>query len=115
LTASTLKLTASASNVANADDTSAVGTNGYQPTGVVQSAAPGGGVFAQAVTLSSPSLVVFDPTSPIAGAQGMLDTPDIDPISEISNQLAASQAFAFSLKVLQFANDEEQSAINMTA
>lgn len=113
LTAAMLSLGASASNVANAGDVSAVGAAGYAPLGVVTSPAPGGGVAAQAVTLKTPSLLVFDPTSPVANAQGLAETPNVDPIAEASNQLAASHAFAFSLQALKAADDEEKTLLDM--
>jgi len=114
LTAATLKLNASASNLANDDDASAVGSTGDAPVQVADTAAPGGGVIAQAVTAKSASLIAYDPTSPIAGAPGQIDTPDIDPITEISHQLAASNAFGFSLRALKAADDEQQTLLDLT-
>jgi hypothetical protein len=71
LTAATLKLNSSASNLANAGDRSAVGAKGYQPTEVENSALPNGGVVAQAVTLSPGTTIIYDPTAAGAG-----DRPD---------------------------------------
>jgi flagellar basal-body rod protein FlgC len=114
LAAATLKLNASASNIANADDTSALGTSGYQPLGVTDSALPNGGVQAQAVTLKPGSMVIYDPTSPAANAVGLANAPEIDPINEMSNMLVAGKAFAFSVKVLQVADDEDKTLLDMT-
>jgi flagellar basal-body rod protein FlgC len=113
LAAATLKLSASASNTANARDTSAVGASGYQPLGVVDSAVPDGGVTAQAVNLKPASLLAYDPTSPLSNPQGYVQAPEIDPISEISSQMAASQAFAYSLKVLRAAKQEQQTLVDL--
>jgi len=113
IAAATLKLNASASNTANANDTSALGAKGYLPIKVDNSAVPGGGVVAQAVTLKPGSTVVFDPTSAAANALGFAQGPEIDPIAESSNMLAAGQAFAFSVKVLNVANDEEKTLLDM--
>jgi flagellar basal-body rod protein FlgC len=114
LTAATLKLNTSASNLANVDDTSPVGsTSGYQPLQVQNSAAPGGGVIAKAVTVKPASLLAYDPSSPVANAQGLVQAPEIDPITEVTNQLAASQAFAYQLKVLQTANENEKTLLNL--
>jgi flagellar basal-body rod protein FlgC len=114
IAAATLKLNASASNLANAGDTSPIGTSGYQPTAVDDSAAPnGGGVIAQAVTVKSPALLVYDPTSAAANARGLADAPEIDPISQVSNLLAAGRAFAFSVKVLKAGDDEEQTLLDI--
>lgn len=113
IAAATLKLNASVSNLANADDTSAVGTAGYQPLQVNNSAVPTGGVLAQAVTLKPGTLVIYDPTSAVANARGYAEAPEIDPISEISNTLAAGRAFAFSVKVLKAADDEEKTLLDV--
>ncbi len=113
LAAATLKLNASASNTANADDTSPVGTAGYQPLKVVNDPVPGGGVKAQAVTVKPSSLLIYDPLSPVANAQGLAEAPEIDPIHEVVNQLEAGRAFAYSLKALRVANQEQQTLLDL--
>ena len=113
IAAATLKLNASASNTANANDTSALGEPGYQPLGVNNSALPTGGVQAQAVTLKPGTMVIYDPTSSAANALGFAQAPEIDPISEMSNTLAAGRAFAFSVKVLKAAVVEDMILLDM--
>jgi flagellar basal-body rod protein FlgC len=113
IAAAALKLNASASNLVNANDTSAVGAKGYQPIEVNNSALPDGGVVAQAVTLKPGTMVIYDPTSSAANARGFAQAPEIDPIAEVSNTLAAGRAFAFSVKVLKTADDEEQTLLDM--
>ena len=115
IAAATLKLNASASNTVNANDTSAVGASGYLPLGVNNSAVPTGGVVAHAVTLKPGTMVIYDPTSAAANARGFADAPEIDPIAETSNMLAAGKAFAFSVKVLKAADDEEKTLLDMTS
>ena len=90
-----------------------VGDTGYQPLGVDNSALPTGGVLAQAVTLKPGTMVIYDPTSAVANARGYAQAPEIDPISEISNTLAAGRAFAFSVKVLKTADDEEKTLLDL--
>jgi flagellar basal-body rod protein FlgC len=113
IAAATLKLNASASNLANANDTSALGAKGYLPLKIDNSAAPGGGVIAQAVTLKPGTTTIYDPSSASANALGFAQAPEIDPISETSNLFAAGQAFAFSVKVLNAANENEQTLLDM--
>jgi flagellar basal-body rod protein FlgC len=113
IAAATLKLNAAASNLANAGDTSAIGASGYQPIAVDNSATPDGGVAARAVTLNTPPIVAYDPTSPVANARGYVDAPEIDPISEVSNTLAAGRAFAFSVKVLKAADKDQQTLLDL--
>ena len=115
LAAASLKLSASASNLANIDDTSSVDAPGYQPLATQTTALPGGGVSAQAVTLKPAAYQAYDPTSPLADVQGMVDKPQIDEIGEIGNQIQASQAYAFQLKTLQAANEEEASLLDMVS
>jgi len=74
---------------------------------------PDGGVAARAVTLNSPPVVAYDPTSPVANVRGYVDAPEIDPISEVSNALAAGRAFAFSAKVLNAADKDEQTLLDL--
>ena len=108
IAAATLKLNASASNIANANDTSAVGAKGYQPIEVNNAAVPTGGVLAHAVTLKPGTMVIYDPTASAANALGFAQAPEIDPIAEVSNTLAAGRAFAFSVKALKTADDERR-------
>jgi len=115
LVAATLKLTTSASNIANTGDRSRVGAKGYQPLGTVQSALADGGVAAQAVTLKPGATLIYDPTSSLANARGFVQAPEIDPIAETSNFLAAGQAFAFQVKVLRVADKEQKSLLDLTA
>ena len=113
IAAATLKLNASASNTVNANDRSALGASGYQPLAVDNSALPTGGVLAQAVTLKPGTMVVYDPTSSAANARGLADAPEIDPVNEMSNTLAAGRAFAFSVKVLKAADGEDKTLLDM--
>jgi flagellar basal-body rod protein FlgC len=116
LAAATLGLNVSAANLANANDTSAPGSkSAYAPRGVSQSATPGGGVSAQAATLKAAQLLVYDPASPVAGVSGMVQTPEIDPVNEISNQMAAGHAFSFSLEALKAADDEQKQLLDLKA
>lgn len=116
LAAATLGLTVSAANLVNAGDKAAPGSPGaYAPRGVRLSPAPGGGVSAQVVTLKTAQLLVYDPASPVAGAGGLVQTPEIDPVSEITNQIAAGRAFAFSLEALKAADEEQKQLLDLKA
>jgi flagellar basal-body rod protein FlgC len=114
MNAATVKLNASASNLANAGDTSRVGgPPGYSPLSVQNSATPGGGVTAVATTMAPGQMLAFDPSSVMANPSGLVDTPEIDPVNEISNQIAAGHAFAFSLEALQVADEEQQTLLDI--
>lgn len=116
LAAATLSLAVSAANLANAGDKAAPGSpTAYAPRAVKQAAAAGGGVSTQVVTLKTAQLLVYDPASPVAGAGGLVQTPEIDPVSEITNQIAAGRAFAFSLEALKAADDEQKQLLDLKA
>jgi flagellar basal-body rod protein FlgC len=115
LSAATLRLNVSASNLANLDDTSPVGAaSAYQPSTVVQAPQLSGGVSAQAVTLSSAQLLAYDPAAAIANEQGLIQKPEIDPVSQITNQLAAKRAFAFNLDALKAAEEDQRSLLDIS-
>jgi len=116
LAAATLRLNVSAQNVANADDVSEIGgPPAYSPLAVQQSALPSGGVTATAVTLAPGQTLAYDPASPFTDGSGLVQAPEIDPVSEITNQLAAGQAFAYSLAALKAADEEQQALLDMTS
>jgi flagellar basal-body rod protein FlgC len=116
LVAATVRLDVSASNLANAQDAAPIGAApAYAPKQVIQTTVAGGGALAKAVSLRPGQLIAYDPASPVASAQGLTQTPDIQPVTEVTNQLAASRAFAFALQAWRTAMDEQQTALNMTA
>jgi flagellar basal-body rod protein FlgC len=116
LTAASLKVDASASNLANAQDSPPIGSvGGFRPIGIVQTPAPNGGVVATAITLKTGPLIAFDPASAAANAAGLMLTPEIDPIAEIAGLIAGSQAFAFSLEALKVADDDEKALLDLKA
>jgi flagellar basal-body rod protein FlgC len=116
LASATLRLNVAASNLANTDDASAVGAAGaYNPSQVVASGAPGGGVTARAVTTKPAQLLAYDPASTFANNQGLVDMPNIEPTTEVTNQFSAGLAFAYSLAALKAGNQEQQQTLNMTA
>jgi flagellar basal-body rod protein FlgC len=116
MAAASVRLSASASNVANARAVSAVGgPAGYQRVGVANTTGPSGGVIARAATLKPASTLAYDPISPIADVQGLVLAPEIDPISEVSNQLQAGQAYAASAKVLAADEETQRSLLDITS
>ena len=79
-----------------------------------QAPARAGAVSAQAVTAKTAQLLVYDPASPVIGAGGFAQTPEIDPVSEITHQIAAGRAFAFSLEALKAAVEEQKQLLDLT-
>src|SRR5687768_9264224 len=100
LHASSARLRASASNVANAGTAGALPTNPapgapapYAPVDVVQtSIGDGGGAAGVAVTYAprTPAYVaVHDPGAPFADARGMVAAPNVDLAQEAVSQIEA--------------------------
>ncbi len=120
MAAAMTSLTASASNIANADSTGPVpGPQAanfpgsvYQPAVVVQTALPDGGVSATVLRPTSYAQS-YNPSAPFADAQGMVATPNVDLASEMVNQLQATLAFRANLKMFQAADRNAKSLLDV--
>jgi flagellar basal-body rod protein FlgC len=122
MAAAMASLTASASNVANADTTgplpdaapasSQAQPHVYQPAVVVETSMAGGGVSAT-ITRSNGYIQSYDPTAPFANNQGMVATPNVDLPSEMVDQMSASLAFRANLKVFQAADRMQKSLLDI--
>ena len=114
LLASTVRFNTAANNIVNAHVKSTPGASAssggafnasYSPQHVAQSTTIGGGVRAAVVPVSPASLTVFDPTSPLSNAQGLVNTPNVSLPAEISELTRASQAYKANAKVLKTLDD----------
>jgi flagellar basal-body rod protein FlgC len=102
-----------ASNMANAD--SVVGPDGkpYRARQVVFQVNPpagqalgqeiGGVRVAGVVEDQSPLKQVYDPQHPMADAQGYVSMPNVDPVAETVNMIAASRSYQANVEVLNTA------------
>ncbi len=127
MAAASASLAASASNIANMETTGPVPPTGpsqpvprssgsvYQPVSVNSTTLPGGG--AKAVLSSTlPSYVLaYDPAAPFANMQGMVAAPNVDPVSEVVNQISASAAFEANLNSFKAADSNFKSLLDMLA
>ncbi|PCI49341.1 MAG: hypothetical protein COB49_04970 [Alphaproteobacteria bacterium] len=109
LIASSVRLNAAASNIANSQVKSTPNvltfSAGYTPVRVEQSTTGGGGVRATVVPVSPASLSIFDPTSPLANSQGAVNIPNISLPAEIAELNRASQAYKANARVLKTLDD----------
>jgi flagellar basal-body rod protein FlgC len=138
LSAASLRLDVTASNIANAlttgplppaDGSNASGNAGnsnsssnfsaYVPLQVNQvdqtnGSTPGG--TAAVVSTVSPSFVPqFDPTSPFANQDGLIAAPNVDLASQFIQLLTAKYDFAANAKVIQAYDNTQQSLLDITA
>ncbi|KXJ64471.1 flagellar basal-body rod protein FlgC [Achromobacter xylosoxidans] len=113
LSAQSQRMNVAASNMANAD--SVVGPDGqpYRARQVVFQVNPaagqalgqeiGGVRVAGVVQDQSPLKQVYDPKHPLADAQGYVSMPNVDPVAETVNMIAASRSYQANVEVLNTA------------
>jgi flagellar basal-body rod protein FlgC len=127
LNAATLALSATASNVANANSAGPVPAapptepvppapgSVYQPVAAIPSAVPGGGVAASLQASLPGYMLAYDPKSPFANLQGMIAVPNIDLATEFVSQIQAVNAFRANLAVYRTASGMVRSLLRAVA
>ena len=137
LSAASLRLDVTASNIANAQTTGPLPATGGSnaPTGAGSSSGgqnsayvplqvnqvdqtngstPGG--TSAVVSTVSPSFVPqFDPNSPFANQDGLIASPNVDLASQFVQLLTAKYSFAANAKVVQTYDNMQKSLIDITA
>jgi flagellar basal-body rod protein FlgC len=106
LTAQSVRLNATSSNLANAD--SVVSANGqpYRAKQVVFTAAPVAGQEAvgvqvrQVVEDASPPRMVYEPKNPLANEQGYVSLPNVNVVEEMVNMISASRAYQANVEMM---------------
>lgn len=102
MTAQSMRLNATASNLANADSVAGPDGQPYKAKQVVFEAypvSPGAGDAARGVRVkgvvedASPARMVYDPRSPAADANGYVSMPNVNVVEEMVNMLSASRAY----------------------
>lgn len=106
MTAQSQRLNVVASNLANADSATSVDGQPYRAKQVVFSATPVGDNSAQGVNVAavvednSPMKMVYDPTHPMANAQGYVAMPNVNVVDEMVNMISASRAYQNNVEVM---------------
>ena len=108
LTAQQLRLDVVGENVTNSTTTRVEnGRDGFRramaraSTGMVPDGQVAGGVqVTQIVEDPSPMKLVYDPTHPDANEDGYVEMPNVDMVKEIADAMAASQAYAANVTML---------------
>lgn len=119
LSAQSLRLNTTASNLANAD--SVVSSNGqpYRAKQVVFNAVPMGGPEAQGVQVSqviedtSPPRLQFDPKNPLANADGYVSLPNVNVVEEMVNMISASRSYQNSVEMMNTAKTLMQKTLTI--
>jgi flagellar basal-body rod protein FlgC len=121
--AASVRLNASASNVANLRTNgrlpSAGGTSSapaaYAPLRVDQVEVSGGGTAANVSTASPSYTPSYDPTAPYADGNGMVAAPNVDLANEAVQQITAKYEFAASAAIMRAASDMTKTLLDRTA
>lgn len=102
LSAQSQRMNVAASNMANADSVvgpdgqpyrARRGVPGQSPAGQALGREIGGVRVAGVVVDQSPLKQVYDPKHPLADAQGYVSMPNVDPVAETVNMIAASRSY----------------------
>jgi len=118
--ASTTWLDATASNVANMNDISALPAGGapytgYQPVTVAMSATPSGGVTAEVEPTMPAYSSGYDPSAPLANAQGMIAVPNVDLATAVVDQITALQSYKANADMFRTAEEMAKVTLDMMA
>jgi len=111
LTAQSLRLNTTASNLANADSVTSEDGQPYRGKQVVFAARqlPGGGpastgvVVTQIVKSAAPMRLVYEPNSPAANEQGYVEMPNVNVVEEMVNMISASRSYQNNTEVMNTA------------
>ncbi|MDD2872943.1 MAG: flagellar basal body rod protein FlgC [Azoarcus sp.] len=109
LSAQSMRLNTTASNLANAD--SVVGEDGqpYRAKQVVFAARPVAGEGSVGVQVTgvvesaAPMRLVYEPANPAANAQGYVEMPNVNVVEEMVNMISASRSYQNNTEVMNTA------------
>jgi flagellar basal-body rod protein FlgC len=106
-------LNAISDNIANMNDVTSTSGPAFQARYVVAQAGAGtSGVFVKGTVLGDATgIVVNDPTSPLADADGNVREPDIDLGSQMGQLIMAQRAYEANAKVVTDAETTYQAAL----
>ena len=118
LTAATLRLSASAANVANVDSTAPAGDGSdaqvpYTPLQVVQTSLASGGVRAEMRRAPTAGLRAYPP-APVFADPGIFAETGVDLVTEAIEQISAMNAFKANLATIRAAEQMMQSVFDTT-
>ncbi|PPK94509.1 flagellar basal-body rod protein FlgC [Kineococcus xinjiangensis] len=102
-------------NLANLNTASRTNEAGFRERYVVaQEAADGKGVQVGGIALGgTEGRIVYDPSHPLADADGNVKMPDIDMGTQMTNLLMAQRAYQANLAVVDRAKDAYQAALQL--
>ena len=109
LSAQSMRLNTTASNLANADSVVAEDGQPYRAKQVVFAARPVAGAEAVGVQVTgivesaAPMRLVYEPNSPAANADGYVEMPNVNVVEEMVNMISASRSYQNNAEVMNTA------------
>ncbi len=120
LTAQSLRLNTTASNLANAESVAGPDGKVYRAKQVVFEAQPVGGrpesagvAVARVVEDSTAPRRSFDPKHPMADADGYVSMPNVNIVDEMVNMISASRSYQTNVEVMNTAKTLMQKALTL--
>lgn len=114
------RLTAVASNLANADSVSSNAQTGYRARRVVFELNPIGsdpnavGVQATKVVEDDrPMKAIYQPGNPLADDKGYVYAPNVDPVEEMADMMSANRSYQMNADMMNAAKQMAQKAIQL--
>jgi flagellar basal-body rod protein FlgC len=111
MAAQTLRLNATASNMANADSVATKPEDAYKArepvfSQVLEQNGGGVGVRALGITQSNaPNPALYQPGNPLANKEGYVYTSNVNPVEEMVNMLSASRSYQTNVQVMDTAKN----------
>lgn len=110
MTAQSMRLNTTASNLANADSVVSADGKAYRSKQVVFEATPMGGDASstgvrvrQVVEDASPARMVYDPKNPAADDKGYVAYSNVNVVEEMTNMISASRSYQTNVEVMNTA------------
>lgn len=117
MNAATLRLRASASNIANMRSSGAVGgANGpapYRPLEVRDVPMASGGVMATLAPSSREAVLSYDPQASFANADGFVASPNVDLVGDMIQLATARYSFSANLAVMGTSDNMTKAVLEM--
>lgn len=115
LVASSKKIEANASNIANADTAGSLEEGKqapYAPVDIVDTTTANGGVKSEAIPRPSPFVPSYEPDSPFADDEGIIGMPNVNLDEELTGSLVAKNSYQANLSVFKTVQEMQDTLLD---
>lgn len=113
MTAERFRMDVIAQNIAGADTIRTPDKDAYRRRDVVLESTDNGVKVDQILTDESPLRTVYDPTNPLADAEGNIYASNVQPVYEMVNMLSASRAYEANIAAFNSARTMAKAALSI--